>query len=178
MSEHHPEHLGVESRLIGRFLVREERFTRLLLLATIVGALAGLVGGLFQRSLAWMAAMRTALEAATTDRPWVYGVALIGSSTLLTVAAVWLVRRFAPEAGGSGVQEIEGAMGGVRPMRWARVLAVKFIGGVMALGAGLVLGREGPTIQMGGAVGRAAFPIRLAPADMMPGPRWTDGEGG
>lgn len=33
------------------------------------------------------------------------------------------------------------------------MLATKFFGGVVAIGSGLALGREGPTIQMGGAVG-------------------------
>lgn len=70
-------------------------------------------------------------------------------SALLAAAGYWLVRRFAPEAGGSGIPEIEGALEELRPVRWWRVIPVKFIGGLGTLGAGMVLGREGPTVQVG-----------------------------
>lgn len=62
----------------------------------------------------------------------------------------FLVQKFAPEAGGSGILEIEGVLEELYPVRWWHVLSVKFIGGIETLGAEIVLGREESTVQIGG----------------------------
>jgi len=141
--------------LLTRILEAQRRDAPLVAWAVLVGALAGGVGGAFRacvRAAREGIVQVSSLADGLSVPSWVLA-ALLGAAAV--TLAVWCVRRFAPEAGGSGVQEIEGALDGVRTLRWRRVLPVKFGAGVLALGSGLALGREGPTIQLGGALGQA-----------------------
>jgi CIC family chloride channel protein len=67
-----------------------------------------------------------------------------------TAIAARLVRRYSPRASGSGVPDVEAVLAGeLLDESPLRLIAVKFLGGLLAIGAGLALGREGPSIQMG-----------------------------
>jgi len=75
----------------------------------------------------------------------------------------WFTVRFAPEASGSGIPHIKQVLEEHIQIRWLRLLIVKFVGGVLAIGSGFSLGREGPTVQMGSAVGTAIAKILKSP---------------
>jgi CIC family chloride channel protein len=73
---------------------------------------------------------------------------------MMVFISVYLVKQFSPEAGGSGIHEIEGVVGNRRTMNGIRVIVVKFVGGLFSLGGGMAMGREGPSVQIGGALGQ------------------------
>jgi chloride channel protein, CIC family len=121
----------------------------LALLALIVGAAAGFVGGVFRVALEKADRLRDTLIA------WAHGehlegfLIVVGVCAAATLAAASLVRRFSPYASGSGIPHVEAVLNGELPEAPFRIIPVKFGGGVLAIGAGLALGREGPSVQMG-----------------------------
>ena len=128
-------------------------------MAAVVGTLVGLAAVAFDKGVAWLQNQRMGALVHTADNyPLLLTVAFL-CSAVLAMFGYFLVRKYAPEAGGSGIPEIEGALEDQRPVRWWRVLPVKFFGGLGTLGGGMVLGREGPTVQIGGNIGRMVLDI-------------------
>src|SRR6201999_2994854 len=76
---------------------------------------------------------------------------VLGCAMAAGVAA-WLVRRFSPHAAGSGIPHVEAVLDGRLPPAPFLLIPVKFVGGVLAMGAGLALGREGPSVQIGSSL--------------------------
>ncbi len=126
---------------------------RLLAGALVAGVLAGALGGAFRLVLRAADAARTALLVAAHDHGVTGAAAVVVLASIATGLAVWMVRRFEPAGAGSGIPDVEAALRGDHPPAGARVIPVKFVGGTLAIGAGLALGREGPTVQMGATVG-------------------------
>lgn len=144
---------------INQFLSKDKTPVSVLLLSLLVGVLAGLVGTYFELAVHFVSETRTDWLKSEIGSVLPLWLAAFLISAALAFIGYFLVHKFAPEAAGSGIPEIEGAMDGIRPVRWWRVIPVKFFGGMGALGSGMVLGREGPTVQMGGAIGRMVTDI-------------------
>ena len=132
------------------------RWLGLMVAAAAVGGAVGLVGVAFRLALSAADHARAAvLAVAHSALPawcgWGLPVAVCGGGAAV---ACWLAQRFAPTTAGSGIPRIEAVLRNhLRPAA-ALILPVKFAGGVLSIGSGLALGREGPTVQMGGTVGR------------------------
>ena len=142
---------AVVSGEIRDFLRAHEQRRRQAPRAIVVGAVTGLVAVAFAELLEASQRLRASIIGAGGLTGFVGSIALAAAGGAI---AVTLVRAFAPETSGSGIPHLKAVLHHLRPMRWLRVLLVKFAGGIAAIGGGLTLGREGPTVQMGGAIGQ------------------------
>jgi len=79
---------------------------------------------------------------------------LVILSCCLTAIFIGFLMEREPMARGSGIPQVEGELLGCVSMNWWRVLAAKFLGGGLSIALGLSLGREGPSVQIGAAVGK------------------------
>ena len=114
----------------------------------VVGIFSGLVVSLFRFLLSKAEDFRVAVYAQLTQLPVEFTAGWF--AVLLAVGGIlcWLTRH-EPMAGGSGIPQVKGVILGLMRMNWFRILWVKLTAGVIGLGAGLSLGREGPSIQLG-----------------------------
>jgi CIC family chloride channel protein len=136
----------------ARFSEPDGSLLALALLALVAGALAGLVGAIFRLSLQQADGLRNALIV------WAHGRAALGFAFVLagcataSALAAGLVRRYSPQAHGSGIPHVEAVLRGELLPAPFLLIPVKFLGGLLAIGAGLALGREGPSVQMGASL--------------------------
>ncbi len=133
--------------------VLDYRAVQITVASLLTGVLIGAVGGAFRLLLNKADDLRYALAGRAHAWPYLGWLAPVTLGTLGAVVARLMVARFAPETEGSGVQRVEAVFAGeVEPARPAIILPVKFFGGLLAIGSGLALGREGPTVQMGSSL--------------------------
>lgn len=122
----------------------------ILVQAVLVGLVSGLLVILFRLGI------NTSLEAVqkfvyqfpVRERFIIFPlIAMLGGAL-----AGWLVK-FAPETKGSGIPYVKMALARMGNVTRIRSIFVKFFAGLVGIGTGLSLGREGPSVQLGAGAG-------------------------
>jgi chloride channel protein, CIC family len=149
---------------------RQLPLARLSLLAFGLGVVTGLGAVLFRDLIGLIhnvlftghAAVHYDANLFTAPAPW--GALVILVPVLGAIGVTFLVTNFAPEAKGHGVPEVMDAIyykgGAIRPI----VALVKSLASAIAIGSGASVGREGPIIQIGSAIGSTFGQIIRMPA--------------
>jgi chloride channel protein, CIC family len=143
---------------------------RLSLIAVGVGLITGFgaVGfraliGLFH-NIAFLGTLSFTYDASLFTPPSPWGAFVILVPVIGGMIVTFLITNFAPEARGHGVPEVMDAIyynkGLIRPV----VALIKSLASALSIGTGAAVGREGPIIQIGAALGSTfGQVIRMAP---------------
>jgi CIC family chloride channel protein len=144
--------------------------TQLSLLALCLGVVTGLGAVVFRDLIGLIhnllftghAVIHYDANLFTAPAPWGAWVILV--PVLGAIGVTFLVSNFAPEAKGHGVPEVMDAIyyksGVIRPV----VALVKSLASAIAIGSGSSVGREGPIIQIGSALGSTLAQIVRMPS--------------
>ncbi len=138
---------------------RELSLVSLSFLAVILGVATGIGAAVFRALIAlfhnifFEGRLSFAFDANQLTPPSPFGAAIILAPIIGGLIVVFIVRRFAPEAKGHGVPEVMDAIyykaGRIRPV----VVFAKAVASAVSIGSGHSVGREGPIIQIGSAIG-------------------------
>jgi len=131
-------------RIFRKFLA-PKRFA--IIEACLIGLVAALAAVFLKQGVGWIGTWR--VHTAHLLPAWLVlpGIGLAGG-----LLSGWLVEKVAPEASGSGIPQVKAVLARVPMALDMRVALVKLFAGILALGSGLPLGREGPTVQVGAAL--------------------------
>ena len=91
-----------------------------------------------------------------SGQPFYLFAMLLGYGVIVLIAGRLI--RTNRDIKGSGIPQVEAELKGLLAVSWWDTLWKKYILGVLAIGSGLMLGREGPSIQLG-AMGEKEWPI-------------------
>lgn len=125
---------------------------RLIIEGALIGLVTGALISVFRLMLTYADEARGKLIEASTS---IHGGMFILAAILIVIAAiVSALLIWEPDIAGSGIPQTEAELRGQKDMKWYKVIAGKLAGCALAIGGGLALGREGPSIQLGAMVGK------------------------
>jgi H+/Cl- antiporter ClcA len=127
-----------------------------------VGIFAGLIAVLYRFLLAGaekglMSLLASIRGSGLYTALWFAALAALG-------VFIAFVNRLVPDASGSGIPVVSGELKGYVSPNWWKVILAKLVGGTVSVFSGLSLGREGPSVQLGGMAGKGI--ARLTKADI------------
>jgi chloride channel protein, CIC family len=126
-------------------LIRANRFA--IFEASVIGLVSALAAVFLKQGVGWFSEWRIHLAS-----EWPAWIVLPAVGLMGGLLAGFLVEQVAPETSGSGIPQVKAVLARVPMALDLRVAAVKLLGGLLVLGSGMPLGREGPTVQIGSAL--------------------------
>ncbi|CAJ2231996.1 chloride channel protein [Companilactobacillus paralimentarius] len=135
-----------------KIAITDNEKLKLTLEGVLVGVISGIVVSMFRWSIGQSLKVFQGLYVTARSNLSL----LIGLLIAMIVVAIFVgyLLKKEPNISGSGIPQVEAQLGGEMHLKWWSILWRKFVGGILSIGPGLFLGREGPSIQLGSAIGQ------------------------
>ncbi|WP_083090184.1 chloride channel protein [Actinomyces vulturis] len=135
--------------------------------AVVIGAVTGCVSVSFLLLLRFLGERRVLVMQWAHEGTWVQGILVVLIVAVMAALAAAMVKHLSPEAEGSGIPRVEAIATHHMEPGPARILPIKYLGGLLSIGAGLALGREGPSVQMGATIAGIGSKVFRRPPEEM-----------
>lgn len=127
------------------------KFKNLFVLVVCYGGLVGILVGFF------VSLFNLGADFITKSSVTIYGwfashpafIPILFAGLAALAGLMMLIHKAVPQVRGSGIPQTEGVVRGIVTFRWLRVFITTFIGSYLSFFAGLSLGAEGPSVQIG-----------------------------
>lgn len=117
-----------------------------------VGTVVGIVVSLFRFTIGLLVTYtRDAYDFMRLNPAWILAWILFSLVVALVVARLI---RDEPDIKGAGVRNLESQLYGISDINWFSIFWRKLIGASLSIGSGLALGRGGPSVHLGGVIGK------------------------
>lgn len=118
----------------------------------LVGLFAGALVTLYRLALTWAERLLRSVIATFGESP--LHIAFWFCALIVMALVVAALVRWEPATSGSGIPQVDAEVMGAMEAPWHRVILAKFLEGTLGAIGGLSLGREGPSVQLGGMAGK------------------------
>ncbi|WP_296115182.1 chloride channel protein [uncultured Anaerococcus sp.] len=118
----------------------------------ILGIIIGLIIGTFKKLIALFSVfMKSFLDSGTGKDKLIFMVLI-----LLIGLVTYFILKTDENTKGSGIPVMVGMMDGTIDVKSEKTIVTKFIASILTIGSGLTVGREGPSVHLGGLAGDIA----------------------
>lgn len=128
-----------------------------LLFSVITGIFTGILIFLFKAAASWIISASSGIYAYVRENP-VLLPALIGGAAVVGLISAFVLKRV-PDCRGGGIPTSIVILRGLAPFNWIKSVVFVFFSAMLTYFCGIPLGNEGPSVQMGTAVGRGTVNI-------------------